>query len=181
MRQPHGFHSRRILNSDELLYACNGTRLGDVKLHCRHLLPGLHHAHKVKLLQKAQIFLTMWGGDTLHSLHMRRGSLVVEMVNEVFAKTGPNTWYNQHRFWITHSRSTKMGHLHYYPLLLPKNGTHISATVKECYSKIQKHPAIPEWDCLWNADMHVEWRFVFKLFSNIIPRISIRKNHRVKI
>ena len=40
-------------------------------------------------LRAAHVFLTVWGGDTVHSLHMRRGSGILEVRPSGFARGAP--------------------------------------------------------------------------------------------
>ena len=62
---------------------------------------------QVEHMQWAHVYLCMWGGDSIHALHMRRGGSVVEMVNDEFRRNGPSPWVGQHRRWITRLKGAK--------------------------------------------------------------------------
>ena len=43
-------------------------------------------------MQWADVYACMWGGDSIHALHLRRGALVIEMINHKFLQHGPWAW-----------------------------------------------------------------------------------------
>lgn len=43
-------------------------------------------------MQWADVYACMWGGDSIHALHLRRGAIVIEMINQQFLKHGPWDW-----------------------------------------------------------------------------------------
>eukprot|EP00966_Prymnesium_polylepis_P024935 575013-Prymnesium_polylepis.1 len=105
-REPHGGHSRVIVNQATLLERCDGSRLAveqprhtQLRLECRLLPAGANATTQVRLLQWAHVYMTMWGGDTINALHMRRDGIVIEMVHELFARDGPKPWVTQHQAW----------------------------------------------------------------------------------
>ena len=86
-REPHGGHSRVIVNQAALLQRCEGSSFAVerpgrtlVRLQCRLLPAGANATTQVRFLQWADVYVTMWGGDTINALHMRRGGVVIEMV-----------------------------------------------------------------------------------------------------
>ncbi|KAL3894957.1 MAG: hypothetical protein SGPRY_013657, partial [Prymnesium sp.] len=136
-RQPHGMHSRLIVNQHELLTACDMSTISltspsrDITLVCRQLAAGAKAATQVELLQWADVYVTIWGGDTINALHMRRDGVVIEMVPEMLALYGPNAWVKSHRGWITRSsrRRTGYGKLR---MIIPREATLIRGEVKAC-------------------------------------------------
>ena len=127
-REPHRtgpkMGERLVLNQEELLELCNTTTLelagggsagggsagggsagGRVRLECELMPAGLPMPEQVAALQRAEVYVCMWGGDSIHALHLRRGAAVVEMVNSEFKRNGPWAWIGQHRRWITRHRS----------------------------------------------------------------------------
>lgn len=120
VREPHGGHSRVVVNQEEVLRACNGARLVvtrpdgrrvRTRLRCELLMGSAPTRDKVAALQRADVFVTMWGGDTINALHMRRGGIVLEMVPEAFNRFGPQGWVHQHAMWVTRSFAARQARL----------------------------------------------------------------------
>jgi len=74
---------RLVLNVQQLAAACDGSAawFGSrrTELHCRLLAANATPTTKVWELRRADVLICIWGGDTLHGLHLRHGGAIVEM------------------------------------------------------------------------------------------------------
>ena len=99
---------------------------------------GLPMAEQVAMLQLADVYVCMWGGDAVHAVHLRRGAAVVEMINAEFKRSGPGAWIGQHRRWITRQR--KGGRqapppLRYFMQELNHSGSVLTAAAHLCIDR----------------------------------------------
>ena len=101
-------HGRRLLaNVEELAKACDGdvltagTGKQPIKLRCTVLPASAPQTEKIAALRLADVYISVWGGDTVHALHMRHGSAVFELRNAGFARIAPWNWLELHRRWVT--------------------------------------------------------------------------------
>ena len=157
-REPHRIGpkmgERLVVNQEELLQLCNTTTLelaagggggiggggggGRVRLACTLMPAGLPMPDQVAMLQRAEVYVCMWGGDSIHALHLRRGAAVVEMVNSEFKRTGPWAWIGQHRRWITRrSKGDRQAPppLRYYTHELNHSGSVLTPASQQCIDK----------------------------------------------
>ena len=173
-------HGRRLLaNAGELAAACDGVRIGEgVRLRCEMLPPDASSAVKLAALRQTHVYICVWGGDTVHSLHMRRGSGVIELRPSGFAKGAPYAWLELHRRWVTRfSGGAEARPLRFFPVLLPTNASVIAPTEEQCFARnsqkqqrwVKAQQAkgagnstaarrrMPDegWLCYWNADVRV--------------------------
>lgn len=177
-RQPHGTHSRRIVNQEELVRKCNRTIAENVVFRCELLSEGLDTPSKVRILQGAQVMVTMWGGDTINALHMKRDAVAIELVNQAFSKFGPQAWVWQQKKWVTqsktsHSQSARKnfgaGRLSYHTLNIPFNRTVLTPTSSRCLDHLpQDRKAEKRWECIWNNDMHVGWASLRAFLTRVV-------------
>ena len=153
-------HGRRLLtNVHELAAECNGTRLDpSTRLQCEVLPADSSPRTKVTALREANIFVCVWGGDTVHALHMRRGSAIIELRAAGFANAAPREWLKLHQKWVTKcawrplrtwlcaapvllsraalgrfSGKATERPLHFSPLMLPVNASIIGRTQRDCF------------------------------------------------
>ena len=156
-RQPHGTHSRCIVNQDELVRKCNATARRNIVFRCVLLPGGLDTRSKVHVLQSAQVMVTMCGGDTINALHMKKNALVVELVNQAFSDFGPQSWVWQHKRWVTQTKSLSdrsvSKSLQYRALTVPSNRTIPTPTSNICLNRLTQYQR--QWECIWNNDMHI--------------------------
>ena len=172
-RRPHGTHSRRIVNLEELVRKCNRTMAERVVFRCELLPGGLDTYSKVRILQGAQVMVTMWGGDTINALHMKRDAVVIELVNQAFAEFGPQAWVWQNKKWVTQSQSARenfgAGRLSYHTLNIPFNGTVLTPTSSMCLDHLpQDRKAQRRWECIWNNDMNVGWASLRVFLTRVV-------------
>ncbi|KAL1512093.1 hypothetical protein AB1Y20_005365 [Prymnesium parvum] len=200
-REPHGTHSRAVRNQAELVRACDGSAVDAPRrrwrLECRLLPAGANVTRQVELLQWADVYVTVWGGDTINALHMRRGGVVIEMVPEIFARDGPKPWVGQHGDWITRSRQSHFGRLRHYSMPIPSNATVVSAQVRRCEEQraerrqkaldgksgvrrssrrsapapLELNPALFSWECIWNADLWLEWSWLHNALQRALAGV----------
>jgi len=170
-RQPHGAHHRRIMNEDSLLKSCNAATFHDTRLVCSLVSAGMQMGKKVNLLQTADVMVSGWGGDTIHALHLRRNAAVIEIVNELFATEGPQSWVRQHKRWITRSlgQDASNGKITYHSLRNAFNNTIIGFEEHACLQRAQKK-STAKWQCVWNADMFVDWNALRKSICAIAQK-----------
>jgi len=80
-RQAHRTQStltgdRLVVNQEELVEACGGGRVAvaghELRLECRLMPAGLAMREQSALMQWADVYVCMWGGDAIHALHLRR-------------------------------------------------------------------------------------------------------------
>jgi hypothetical protein len=140
-------HGRRLLaNAEELVRACNGTVLpspgGGTTLHCELLPAAAPQAAKIARLRAVHAYVCVWGGDTVHALHMRRGSAVVELRSEGFAERAPWSWLELHRRWVTKLQPMEGGSakemrrpLHFTPVLLPPSASILGKEGEQCLAR----------------------------------------------
>ena len=127
------------------------------------------------------------GGDTVHALHMRSGSAVLELRSSGFARGAPHSWLDLHRRWITRfGGPAREQPLRFFPVLLPLNASVITSREEACFEKNRKKldawKAQPEpprnssapgggrrrtprdngWLCYWNADLRVDFDQVLR-------------------
>ena len=126
---------------------------------------------KVSLLQTADVMISAWGGDTIHGLHLRRNAAVIEIVNELFATQGPQSWVWQHKRWITRSLGQEAfnGKIAYHSFRNAFKNTIIGFEENACLQRAQKK-STAKWQCIWNADMFVDWNALHKSISAIAEK-----------
>ena len=181
-------HGRRLLaNAAELTAACNGARVGTdasggggVRLQCKMLPANAPQAVKIAELREADAYVCVWGGDTVHSLHMRRGSAVVELRSSGFAARAPWNWLELHRRWVTRFQGEAESRpLRFYPVLLARNASVFTEDDNACFvrnrqkqerwrlaraaantsaeatlpARLRRPPPDENWLCYWNADL----------------------------
>jgi len=182
-RQAHRTQStltgdRLVVNQEELVEACGGGRVAvaghELRLECRLMPAGLAMREQSALMQWADVYVCMWGGDAIHALHLRRGALVIEMINERFQKHGPWAWIGQHKRWILKQRDRKAAPpLRYAMAGLNFSGAVLTPSTRQCMARVTEpweakrragdQRTLKEdepgrmWDCYWNANMRVEW------------------------
>ena len=104
-----GTGDRLIVNQAELVAACGRAEVlvagRAVPLQCRLMPAGLGMEQQAEMMQWAEVYACMWGGDSIHALHLRRGAIVIEMINQKFRQTGPWAWVGQHRRWVMKQRT----------------------------------------------------------------------------
>ena len=122
-------------------------------------------------------YVAVWGGDTVHSLHMRHGSAVIELRNAGFAVNAPWSWLELHKRWVTRFAGPPAQRpLHFYPVALPANATVVRKAEEECFERnakkraklrLQNRTKVPQddWLCYWNADLHAP-------FERLLPALS---------
>ena len=75
-----------------------------LRLSCAVLRANTSLPSKVRAARWADALVHMWGGDTLVGLHMRRGSLLLELRDAVFVgdeQDAPTrSWLTQQRSWV---------------------------------------------------------------------------------
>ena len=179
---------RRLLANDRALTAaCNGRTLNGTRLVCTLLPADAPQAAKELALRQTDVYVCVWGGDTVHSLHMRFGASVVELRPSGFAKGAPWNWLELHRRWVSRlhggdrlapaSRNAIHPNvpLHFRPVLLPTNMSVIGTAERQCFEKNARRRAqliaakskrIPQddWLCYWNANLVVD-------FEELIPAL----------
>ena len=137
-------HGRRLLaNADELAAACDGRIVlaGDASTprtvsRCSVLPASTPQADKTAALRRVHVFVTVWGGDTVHALHMRRGSGVIELRSSGFAAGAPWSWLELHKRWTTrHSGDERRPPLHFYPVPLPTNASIMRREEQACMQR----------------------------------------------
>lgn len=163
---------RRLLANDrELARACDGQVIDGMRLACTLLPAAASPAAKIAALRATNVYICVWGGDTVHSLHMRFGSAIVELRPSGFAEGAPWNWLELHRRWVTRLEDRDSRPLHFYPLLLPRNASIINSTESECFNRNRRRrerlrrenrSKIPQddWLCYWNADLEVNFDLV---------------------
>ena len=168
-------HGRRLLaNALELTRACNGTVIpglaaanggvggggeagsgGGTTLRCELLPADAPQPVKIARLRASHAYVCVWGSDTVHALHMRRGSAVIELRSAGFASGAPWSWLELHRRWVTrftppggggdgwgggagapHSREEKewVRPLRFTPVLLPPAASIFGKDERQCLS-----------------------------------------------
>lgn len=181
-------HGRRLLvNAQQLAEQCDGDVIqnvgmgGPLTLRCTVLPADSPQAAKVEALRRANVYVSVWGGDTVHSLHMRHGSGVMELRNIGFAQRAPWSWLGLHQRWVTRfSGAASDAPLKFFPIMVPANSSVLSSADKACFLRNtykqtkwkEQQAALPEnatdkqrnrrmpddgWLCYWNADMRVEF------------------------
>ena len=169
-------HGRRLLaNALELTRACNGTVIpglaaanggvggggeagsgGGTTLRCELLPADAPQPVKIARLRASHAYVCVWGGDTVHALHMRRGSAVIELRSAGFASGAPWSWLELHRRWVTrftppggggdgwgggagapHSREEKewVRPLRFTPVLLPPAASIFGKDERQCLER----------------------------------------------
>ena len=182
-------HGRRLLaNVEELAKACDGdvltagTGKQPIKLRCTVLPASAPQTEKIAALRLADVYISVWGGDTVHALHMRHGSAVFELRNAGFARIAPWNWLELHRRWVTRfdGGPSAVPPLHFYPIMVPANASLLSASDRLCFARNtqkqdrwrREHEQLPpnatakqrnrrmpddSWLCYWNANFRVEF------------------------
>lgn len=181
---------RRLLANDAALSAaCDGVELEGTRLRCSLLPASLPQAAKIARLREADAYVCVWGGDTVHALHMRQGSAVIELRNEGFAKGAPHTWLDLHKRWVTRYAGPSFSRpLHFTSITLPANWTLLRAAEHECFvhnaKKRKKLIAsnakeIPQddWLCYWNADFNVPFEQLRPALQKHIQRLKKLEPH----
>ena len=135
-------HGRRLLaNPSRLARECNGTVLtSGTVLRCELLPPDTPQQDKIRRLRTVHAYVCVWGGDTVHSLHMRKGSAVVELRNQGFAAGAPWSWLELHKRWVTRfpgggSDRGLARPLQFYPVYVPANATVITKAEADCFTR----------------------------------------------
>ena len=126
--------------------------------------------------------VTMWGGDTLNALHMKRDAVVIELVNQAFSEFGPQWWVWQNKEWVTRSKTPQsqrarkkpknfgaVGRLSYHTLNIPSNRTVLTPTSSRCLDRLpQDRRARRRWQCVWNDDMNVDWGSLRAFLTRVV-------------
>ncbi|KAL1520428.1 hypothetical protein AB1Y20_022012 [Prymnesium parvum] len=101
---------RLILDVAELAAACDGREVwaGRVRTELRCQVLDAHAPPSVKVwkLRRADVLVCIWGGDTLHGLHLNRGGAIIELRHAGighthFIRGAPWSWVDMHRRWVT--------------------------------------------------------------------------------
>ena len=193
-------HGRRLLaNAAELTAACNGLHIGEAggtRLRCEMLPANAPQSVKIAALRKAHAYVCVWGGDTVHSLHMRRGSAVIELRPSGFAERAPWNWLELHRRWVTRfAGQAEARPLRFYPVLLPRNASVVGKSEAECFSRntlrqqrwlknnnatgtLTSRKKMPDetWLCYWNADLMVELHHILQPLNDVIRGAGGKKS-----
>lgn len=173
-----GLGDRLVVNQEELLGACSRGTVSvagrELQLQCRLMAAGLAMPEQSAMMQWADVYACMWGGDSIHALHLRRGALVIEMINHKFLQHGPWAWISQHKRWVTKQRGVRgTPPLRYSMVGLNFSGTVLTDATRTCMARKTKaweakrqegdKRALKEdepgglWECYWNSNMRVEW------------------------
>ena len=169
---------RLVVNQEELVETCGRGTVAvaghELRLECRLMPAGLAMAEQAAMMQWADVYACMWGGDSIHALHLRRGAIVIEMINQKFLQHGPWAWIGQHKRWVTKQRDRRTSPpLRYSMASLNFSGAVLTNATRKCMAQFTKaweakrqagdKRALKEdepgrlWDCYWNANMRVEW------------------------
>ena len=181
---------RRLLANDAALSAaCDGVELESTRLRCSLLPASLSQAAKIARLREADAYVCVWGGDTVHALHMRQGSAVIELRNEGFAKGAPRTWLDLDKRWVTRYAGPSFSRpLHFTSITLPSNWTILRAAEQECFARNAKKrkkmiasnaKVTPQddWLCYWNADFNVPFEQLRPALQKHIQRLKKLELH----
>ena len=183
---------RRVANLGDVLADCNratpaaidaalppalrpATASSNLSVACSMLPPDASHATKRRRVRASDVFVAMWGGDTLHALNLPRGSAVVEMRHSTFARGAPWSWISMARLWIMRDAFAKQRPrpLSFYSLHLPESATVPSPELTMCLgnasAQTAKYPQTDErWRCYWNVDVRVDfWRHLLPTLTQI--------------
>ena len=175
---------RRLLANDvNLTRQCDGTIINGTRLACTLLAAKAPQSAKVAALRAADVYVCVWGGDTVHALHMRHGSSVIELRQSGFANGAPWNWLELHKRWVTRYPGPKHTQpLVFQPVSLPTNASVMGTAERKCFERnrrrrealsakpgAKKIPA-DDWLCYWNADLIVSFDHLLGPISKHIQR-----------
>ena len=135
-----------------------------VRLECSVLPANATQLVKRERVRASSVYVTMWGGDTLHALNLPRGGAAVEMRHSTFARGAPWSWVSMARLWtMRYVGPRALRPLSFYALNLPASVTVPSRALHVCHinssAQTAKFSNVDErWRCYWNADVTISFR-----------------------
>ena len=166
---------RPIVELDALVAACDGSAVGGggVVARCEALPAGASVEEKARRLRRADVLVSMWGGDTINGLRLKRGGAVIEVRNAGFVRGASWGWVELHRRWVTrttatcfkpkaacplHLKDVRQRPLAFYTLTLPENATVLGDEETRCLERAAagERGAGRRHMCFWNAGLRVD-------------------------
>lgn len=124
---------------------CEGQVVQGLRLRCALLPANSSPEEKVSALRKADVYVCVWGGDTVHALHLPRRSAVIELRSEGFTSGAPHQWVWLHQRWVSRYRGDlRTRPLHFYALALPTNSSVFNKEEEDCAAKDAAKRAVYE-------------------------------------
>ena len=166
---------RLLLNVDALVAACNGSEMERhgrrTRLQCEVLSAQATPDAKARQLRRADVLVCMWGGDTLHGLHLRRGGAIIELRLGGFIMGAPWSWVDMHRRWVMRfNGKTNERPLSFYAVALPTNSSTLTSKDRACIASAgqlaRRNPKRNKlWQCYWNVDTSVPYALVHEALT----------------
>lgn len=147
-----------------------------VRLRCDVLPANATPTEKAYRIGRADVFVCVWGGDTLNGLHLRRGGAIIEMRHPGFVRGAPWSWVDMHRRWaMRYSNGPASARpLSFYGLSVPHNASVVRAADRACLATAERKRVLNQgkvnkfWQCYWNMDVEVPYAIVHAAFDRFV-------------